>query len=163
MNLHSITTWLSNMYCTCQTEVVGNERGFLVQKSHLQAFPPAVQYWGWEMVSVVTNDSWFKRTGVLLDSKWRSAFPLNGSHFLCSPCAQTTVFSLCLRSLKCPFFLLLDRSSGITKEKQLPYYCHLPSVSVFLLLPSTVLVALISKKACLYGEEWDERLFYRAC
>lgn len=90
------------------------------------------------MVSVVGNDSWFKRAWVLLDSKWRSVFPLNESHFLCSPCGQTTAFSLFLRSLKCPHFLPLEQSDGLTKGEQLPCYCHLPCVPIFSAFSSTL-------------------------
>lgn len=80
-----------------------------------------------------------------LDSKWRSVLPLNESHFLCSPSVQTTVFPVCLRSLKSPLLFLLDHSGGMMKEKQLPLYCHLPSVSV-LRPSSSVEVAFVSEK-----------------
>lgn len=106
------------------------------------------------MVSVVTHDSRFKRTGVLLDSKWRSVFPFNVSHFLSSPCAQTTVFSLCLRSLKCPLFLLQDHSAGITKEKQLQYYpCQFSCFSLQLQCDAFISEGLVCMK--------ERVLFYR--
>ncbi len=129
MNFHFITTWLSQLYCTFKQKML-KMRKFLLQLNIGNAKSSA-----WWLMTV-----YFRGLEVYRKATW-GLCSLFERHFLCSTSVQ--VLSLCLRSLKFLLFRLPVCSCGIMKEEQLLYYCHLTCVSVFLLLPLPVWVAVV--------------------